>query len=183
MLLSAAWLTCKNIWCSGEQPTDGDSPISWRYAQPSPLASVAAAAAAAAAADANGTETARKQPPWALPLLRRPAACDTLSTWDATFLQYDNHPCTFLSWPGVGLLPGVGSLPEPRWPPGPERGHTSSSGGSDAVDAEAQGVADTSPLPLSGGHQQSGVAPPGRLQADGGFEDGGLLAMLLGGSV
>ena len=36
---------------------------------------------------------------WQPPAMQRPALCDSLEPHNAAFLKYDNHPCTFLSWP------------------------------------------------------------------------------------
>ena len=42
---------------------------------------------------------------WVPPALQRPGWCDSLEPHNAEFLQFDNHPCTFLGWPDASPEP------------------------------------------------------------------------------
>ena len=88
--------------------------ITWRYAQPRALSNSSSSRSSNNDDDGPGDSKGKSQlgaiaaqreegggHAWRPPTLQRPAFCDSLDARNSAFLQHDNHPCTFLSWPDV----------------------------------------------------------------------------------
>jgi hypothetical protein len=88
--------------------------ITWRHAQPLALANSSSSRSSntdgggpggSKRTSQLGATAAQEQEgggrAWHPPTLQRPAFCNSLDARNAAFLDNDNHPCTFLSWPDV----------------------------------------------------------------------------------